>query len=77
MIRCQEDATEDDDAVPQPPILPLTAASIDRHGVYLMDAGTYIYVWVGAAIADQLCQDIFDKPNFHSLPEIMVSNNSH
>lgn len=63
---------DDDAAVPQPPLLSLTAASIDRHGVYLMDTGVYMYVWVGAAISDKLCQEIFDKPNFQALPEIMV-----
>ena len=43
---------------PDPPILPLSAEHIDRHGIYLMDAGTAMYLWVGRAISDALCQQV-------------------
>ena len=59
--------------VPQPPVLQLSSANIDRHGAYLMDAGTHFYLWLGAAISDRFCMEVFDHPNFQALPEVMVS----
>ena len=64
---------------PDPPILPLSAEHIDRHGIYLMDAGTAIYLWVGRALSDLLCKQVRWKRtgnclfNFPSYAEI-VSN---
>ena len=59
--------------IPQLPVLQLSSAHMDRHGVYLLDAGSHMIIWVGAAISDQFCQDVFDRPQFSSLPDAMVS----
>ena len=53
-----EDGEESGAEPPDPPILPLSAEHIDRHGMYLMDAGTALYLWVGRAISDSLCQQV-------------------
>ncbi|XP_046551667.1 protein transport protein Sec24A-like isoform X4 [Haliotis rubra] len=57
--------------IPKPPLLQLSSANIDRHGAYIMDVGTDLYLMVGGAVSDQFCQDILDKPNFMSIPEGM------
>ena len=61
---------KDDVSVPQPPLLQLSSANIDRHGVYLLDTGSRMMLWVGAAISDHFCQEIFDVPNFASVPDL-------
>ena len=64
-----EDGEESGAEPPDPPILPLSAEHIDRHGMYVMDAGTALYLWVGRAISDSLCQqvrlDTVMVPPFH------------
>ena len=59
--------------IPQPPVLQLSSGNMDRHGVYLMDRGSAIYLWVGAAVNDTFCQDVFDVPNFTAIQDGMVS----
>ena len=59
--------------VPQPPRLQLSSANIDRHGAYLMDTGSHMYLWLGAAISDRFCADVFEQPNFKSIQDNMVS----
>jgi protein transport protein SEC24 len=61
----------DDRVIPQPPLLPLSSAHIDRHGAYLMDTGSYMYLWLGAAISDQFCQEVLNCQCFQKVPEIM------
>ena len=58
--------------VPQPPRLQLSSANIDRHGAYLMDTGAHMYLWLGAAISDKFCEDVFEQPNFKSIQDNMV-----
>ena len=58
--------------VPQPPLLQLSSANIDRHGAYLMDTGSHMYLWLGAAVSDRFCEDVFEQPNFKSIQDNMV-----
>jgi len=58
---------------PDPPILPLSAEHIDRHGIYLMDAGTAMYLWVGRAISDALCQQIFNVDQYAQIPDGLLA----
>ncbi|XP_050390937.1 protein transport protein Sec24A isoform X2 [Patella vulgata] len=55
-----------------PPLIQLSSANIDRHGVYLMDTGDCVYMIVGGSVSDQFCQNVLDKPNFMSIPETMT-----
>ena len=59
--------------VPQPELLQLSAGNIDRHGAYLMDLGSRMYLWLGAAISDKFCQEVLDMPTFQNVPEGLVS----
>ncbi len=55
-----------------PPKLHLSAESIDRHGVYIMDAGEAIYMWIGRSVSDQFLQQVFDVRSFQELPDHAV-----
>lgn len=56
-----------------PPRLHLSSENIDRHGLYVMDCGESIYVWVGRSISDIYLQQVFDVKSFGELPEVLVS----
>lgn len=58
--------------IPSAPVLQLSSANIDRTGLFLMDTGEAMYLLVGSGVGDQICQEVFDKPNFMSIPEGMV-----
>jgi protein transport protein SEC24 len=55
-----------------PPRLHLSSENIDRHGVYLLDAGESIYIWVGKSVSDLFLQDVFGCKSFNELPEFLV-----
>lgn len=42
-----------------PPPLPLGSDQLERHGLYVMDDGMDIYLWVGSQIHPELCHFIF------------------
>ncbi|XP_074647209.1 protein transport protein Sec24A-like [Tubulanus polymorphus] len=63
--------TKNDVVIPQPALLQLSSANIDRHGAYLLDCGTKLYMWVGGAISDRYCQEVFDVPNFVSIQDCL------
>jgi len=58
-----------DKVIPQPPLLQLSSANMDRHGAYLLDTGSKMYLWIGAAISDQFVQEVLDVPNFASVQD--------
>jgi protein transport protein SEC24 len=60
---------KDDKVIMQPPLLPLSSAHIDRHGAYLMDTGSHMYLWLGAAISDQFCHDVLGVPSFQEVTD--------
>ena len=63
-----------DEKIPKAPRLQLSSANIDRHGVYIMDQGENMYLMVGGAVSDTFCQEVFEVPNFMSIPEGLVSS---
>lgn len=63
-----------DEKIPKAPRLQLSSANIDRHGVYVMDQGENMYLMVGGAVSDTFCQEVFEVPNFMSVPEGLVSS---
>ena len=50
-----------------PPRLNLTSERLERHGLYLIDDGMNIYLWLGRASVPQLTLDVFGAPNYGSL----------
>ncbi|XP_011694901.1 PREDICTED: protein transport protein Sec24A isoform X2 [Wasmannia auropunctata] len=56
---------------PQPPRLNLSAEKLDSRGLFLMDAGDRIFIYVGKNINPILCSNVFGTSGFASIPEEM------
>ena len=63
----QEAGTIGEHGVILPPALPLTSERLERHGLFLIEDGQTIFLWVGRDAVPQLVQDVFDLPNYESL----------
>jgi len=50
-----------------PPPLPLTSERLERHGLFLIEDGQTIFLWVGRDAVPQLIIDVFDLPNYETL----------
>lgn len=50
-----------------PPKLNLTSERLERHGLYLIEDGQNIFLWVGRDAVPQLTVDVFDVPNYAAL----------
>jgi len=50
-----------------PPPLPLSSERIERHGLYLIEDGQTIFLWVGRDAVPQLVMDVFNLPSFDQL----------
>ncbi|PVF93867.1 hypothetical protein CPB86DRAFT_876799 [Serendipita vermifera] len=50
-----------------PAPLPLTSERLVRHGLYLMEDGQSIFLWIGRDAVPQLVQDVFDAPRYDML----------
>lgn len=58
---------------PQPPRLHLSAERLDSRGVFLLDAGDKIYIYVGKNINPVFCSAVLGVSAFTSIPEELVS----
>ncbi|KAG8720549.1 COPII subunit [Ceratobasidium sp. 394] len=50
-----------------PPCLPLTSERLERHGLFLIEDGQNMFLWVGRDAVPQLVMDVFDLPNYEAL----------
>ncbi|PPR00131.1 hypothetical protein CVT24_008933 [Panaeolus cyanescens] len=50
-----------------PPALPLSSEQLERHGLYLIEDGQTMFLWVGRDAVDPLIRDVFDLPNIQAL----------
>ncbi|KAI9350074.1 hypothetical protein DFJ73DRAFT_625330 [Zopfochytrium polystomum] len=50
-----------------PPLLNLSSEKLDRGGIFLLENGQDIYIWLGKGVAPQLCQMLFDKPAYEAV----------
>ncbi|KAJ3559386.1 hypothetical protein NM688_g386 [Phlebia brevispora] len=62
-----ECGTVGEQGVIMPPPLPLTSERLERHGLYLIEDGQTIFLWVGRDAVPQLIIDVFDLPNYEVL----------
>ena len=62
-----EAGTIGEQGVVLPPALPLTSERLERHGLFLIEDGQTIFLWVGRDAVPQLVQDVFDLSNYESL----------
>lgn len=50
-----------------PPPLPLTSERMERHGLYLIEDGQTMFLWIGRDAVPQLVMDVFGLPNYEAL----------
>lgn len=50
-----------------PPPLPLTSERLERHGLYLIEDGQTMFLWVGRDAVPQLIMDVFNLPSYEVL----------
>ncbi|KAH8829080.1 CPII coat sec24 protein [Flagelloscypha sp. PMI_526] len=50
-----------------PPALPLTSERLERHGLFLIEDGQTMFLWVGRDAVPQLIMDVFGLPNYEAL----------
>ena len=57
-----------------PPLLPLTSKPLEKRGLYLIENGQTIFLWVGRNAFPQLIIDVFNLPCYEALREGKVSD---
>ncbi|SNX85029.1 Protein transport protein SEC24 [Melanopsichium pennsylvanicum] len=57
----------DKSAVVMPVKLNLTSERFERHGLYLIEDGQNMFLWIGREAVPQLCLDVFDAANYNAL----------
>ncbi|TPX31402.1 hypothetical protein SmJEL517_g05242 [Synchytrium microbalum] len=50
-----------------PNLINLSSERLDRSGLFMLENGLEIFIWVGRAVPPELCQAIFDKPSYDAL----------
>ncbi|CDR47063.1 hypothetical protein NBRC10512_007441 [Rhodotorula toruloides] len=63
----KECGTISDQGVILPHPLPLTSERLERHGLFLIEDGQNIFLWVGRDAVNQLIIDVFDLPSYADL----------
>eukprot|EP01134_Creolimax_fragrantissima_P003449 CFRG3449T1 len=51
-----------------PPTLPLTAERLSRDGVYLIESGISMYIWVAKEVSSDVLMALFNVPHYDHLP---------
>lgn len=59
--------TVGEQGVIMPVPLPLTSERLERHGLYLIEDGQTIFLWVGRDAVPQLVMDVFNLPSYEVL----------
>jgi hypothetical protein len=57
-----------------PPPLPLTSERLERHGLFLIEDGQTIFLWIGRDAVPQLVMDVFNLPSYDVLRGGKVSD---
>jgi len=62
-----EAGTYGENGVILPPALNLTSERLERHGLFLIEDGQNIFLWVGQEAVPRLIEDVFDLPSYAEL----------
>lgn len=62
-----EVGTMGEHGVIMPTPLPLTSERLERHGLYLIEDGQTMFLWIGRDAVPQLVMDVFNLPNYDVL----------
>jgi len=63
----KECGTIGDHGVVLPLPLPLSSERLERHGLFLIEDGQNIFLWIGRDAVPQLVMDVFDIPSYNDL----------
>ncbi|XP_069486977.1 protein transport protein Sec24B isoform X2 [Ambystoma mexicanum] len=61
-----------DKTVPQPVLRQLSAETLSREGAFLMDCGSFLYLWIGKRCDNNFIKDVLGFPNYASVPQKMI-----
>ncbi|XP_078069146.1 protein transport protein Sec24B-like isoform X2 [Mustelus asterias] len=64
--------TVGDKAIPQPPIMQLSAEKLSKEGAFLMDCGSVMYLWIGKNCSSNFISEVLGFPNHASIPQNMT-----
>ncbi|QRW18921.1 transporter protein Sec23 [Rhizoctonia solani] len=62
-----ECGTVGEQGIIMPPAMSLTSERFERHGLYLIEDGQNMFLWVGRDAVPQLVMDVFDLSNYEAL----------
>lgn len=62
-----ECGTVGEQGIIMPPPQPLTSERLERHGLYLIEDGQTMFLWVGRDAVPQLIMDVFNLPSYDVL----------
>jgi protein transport protein SEC24 len=57
--------------IPQPPRLHLSCEKLDSRGVFVLDTGDNLIMYVLRNIPTAVCRVLFGVPAFESIPDVM------
>jgi len=63
---------DDNRAIPQPDLLPLTAESLSQSGAFLLDCGWNMFMLVGRQTSRDFIKDVLGAAQFSNIEEPMV-----
>jgi protein transport protein SEC24 len=69
----QEAGSLSEHGIIMPLPLPLTSERMERHGLYLIEDGQTIFLWVGRDAVPQLIMDVFGLPAYDQLRSMKVT----
>ena len=46
----------------------LSSEKLQRDGLFLLENGFDMFLWVGVSISPEACKMLFDRPNFEAIP---------
>ncbi|KDE04517.1 hypothetical protein MVLG_05083 [Microbotryum lychnidis-dioicae p1A1 Lamole] len=56
-----------------PPLIRTSYARMEPHGVYLIENGDFVILWIGAAVSPQILQDLYGADSLEELDTRMTS----
>jgi len=72
-IQLQPEVEVSERKVPSPPRLQLSAERIDSRGMFLLDDGAVLLLYVGHSLDPAVCQAVFNVPHFSAIPQDLYS----
>jgi hypothetical protein len=62
--------------LPMPPIVQLSSERMTRGGVYFINTGQEMFMWVSRSVPVQFCIDAFGLSHYDAIPDDLVSDRS-